>query len=467
MKAVDILKGLLRVSPSDSDALKTYVKDFIDTHGIRPTALETYRDGYAPRSVRKNYGSWFGFLQSIDALDSDDTQAAGACSAFLESLESTPMTRSFKMVTLLGMLNADRFPGSIDISDLVAEVQRLGHSQGKIAADFGEDFGDDARLRASLETNPIDAWVGGAGTSGERYFEYVSGSFRTKLDIPHSARAATQSLARELAEWRLAEYFDRSTAPQPGNFRIKVNQSNGNPILMPLERERHPSLPEGLTPFIANGQRYIGNFAKIALNAARKEGSDRNELPGILRTWFGPDAGAPGTRHQVDLSFSDDNWTLSPSGVGIVAPVLWKSYSREQIPGLFGLEFNAPVWQQGFVRRGDRTFLLVTLDKSAAADEHKYQDRFVSASEFEWQSQNRTSQESKDGISIRDHGSQGIEVLLFVRTHSKTKQNKASPFVYCGTIDFQNWHGDNPITVRWQLREEVPTRLREELRVPS
>ena len=63
------------------------MKDFIDTHGIRPTALEAYRDGYAPRSVRKNYGSWFGFLQSIDALDSDDTQAAGACSAFLESLE--------------------------------------------------------------------------------------------------------------------------------------------------------------------------------------------------------------------------------------------------------------------------------------------------------------------------------------------------------------------------------------------
>jgi hypothetical protein len=108
------------VSPSDSDALKTYVKDFIDTHGIRPTALEVYRDGYSPRSVRKNYGSWFGFLQSIDALDSNDMQAAGACSTFLESLEATPMTRSFKMVTLLGMLNADRFPGAIDISDLVS-----------------------------------------------------------------------------------------------------------------------------------------------------------------------------------------------------------------------------------------------------------------------------------------------------------------------------------------------------------
>jgi superfamily II DNA or RNA helicase len=467
LKAVDILKGLLRVPPSDSDALNTYVKDFIGTHGIRPTALEAYRDGYAPRSVRRNYGSWFGFLQSIDALDSDETKAAGACSTFLKLLESTPMTRSFKMLTLLGMLNADRFPGAIDISDLVAEVRRLGHSQSKIATDFGEDFGDDARLRASLETNPIDAWVGGAGTSGERFFEYVSGSFRTKLDIPHSARAATQSLARELAEWRLAEYFDRSTAPQPGHFLIKVNQSNGNPILMPLERERHPSLPEGPTSFIANGQRYIGNFASIALNTARKEGSDRNELPGILRTWFGPDAGAPGTRHQVDLSFSDGNWTLSPSGVGIVAPVLWKPYSREQIPGLFGLEFNAPVWQQGFIRRGDKTFLLVTLDKSAAAVEHKYQDRFVSASEFDWQSQNRTSQKNKDGTSIRDHGILGIEVLLFVRTHSKTKQNKASPFFYCGTIDFQHWHGEKPITVRWKLREEVPARLREELRVPT
>jgi hypothetical protein len=154
-------------------------------------------------------------------------------------------------------------------------------------------------------------------------------------------------------------------------------------------------------------------------------------------------------------------------GIGVVTPVLWKSYSREQIPGLFGLEFNAPIWQQGFIRRGDKTFLLVTLDKSTAADEHKYEDRFLSSTAFQWQSQNQTARASKAGESIHDHKAKGIEVLLFIRQRSKTSTNKASPFVYCGPVDFVDWRGDRPITVNWRLREEVPTRLRADLRVPD
>jgi superfamily II DNA or RNA helicase len=39
LAAIDILKGLLRVGRSPSEALRTYVQDFIDLHGVRPTAL--------------------------------------------------------------------------------------------------------------------------------------------------------------------------------------------------------------------------------------------------------------------------------------------------------------------------------------------------------------------------------------------------------------------------------------------
>ena len=467
LAAIDILKSLLRVGRPPSEALRTYVQDFIDLHGVRPTALEAYRDGYTPRSVRQNFGSWFAFLKSVGALSEAQDRARTAAPAFLESLEITQMSKSFKMVTLLAMLNEDRFPGSIGMDQLTAAVRQLGVHQPRIAADFAGEFATDASLRPHLEINPIRAWAGGAGTGGEAYFSYVDGTFASRTSIPDSERPALQELTRELTEWRLAEYLDRPGPSVADRFLVKVNQSNGNPILMPLNREANPSRPDGWTPFVADGQRYRGNFAKVALNVAQKEGSERNELPSILRRWFGPDAGAPGTRHQVQLAREDDVWTLTPSGVGVVAPVLWKAYSREQIPGLFGLEFNAPVWQQGFVRRGDKTFLLVTLDKRTAADEHKYEDRFLSASEFQWQSQNQTARESKPGETIRDHRKLGIEVLLFVRQRSKTSSGKASPFVYCGLVDFVDWDGDKPITVKWHLREDVPARLRSDLRVPD
>ena len=32
----------------------------------------------------------------------------------------------------------------------------------------------------------------------------------------------------------------------------------------------------------------------------------------------------------------------------------------------------------------------------------------------------------------------------------------AAPFVYCGDVQFLEWHGDRPITVRWKLPADVP-----------
>lgn len=466
LEAIRILQGLLRVTPTDSEAIQSYIKDFVDLHGVRPTALETYRDGYSPRSVRRSFGSWLGFLDGIAVLTSEEKSARGQCLDFLSDLEVTQMTRSFKMVVVLAMLNEDKLPGDISIDELVKSVRTLGQRQPAIASDFGESFSSEDSLKSCLRDNPIAAWTGGAGTSGI-HFDFSDDILRAKMSVPTLHRDTLQSLVRELVEWRLAEYFDRRQPGPIGDIVVKVNQASGNPILMPLDRAAHPSIPEGPVHFLANDQRYVGNFAKIALNVARKEGSERNELPAILRTWFGPDAGAPGTRHQVRLRLEGDLWQLEPIGAGIQSPVLWKAYSREQIPGLFGLEFNAPVWQQGFVRRGDKTFLLVTLDKSSAAQEHKYDDQFLSANVLQWQSQNRTAQTGADGMSIAQHKEKGIEVFLFVRPRSKNKQQKAYPFTFCGPVDFVDWRGEKPITVTWKLRNPVPSRLKEELRIPG
>jgi superfamily II DNA or RNA helicase/HKD family nuclease/diadenosine tetraphosphate (Ap4A) HIT family hydrolase len=466
LAAVDILRSLLRISRSDSDALGTYVRDFIERHGVRPTAAEAYRDGYAPRSVRAGFGSWFGFLNSKGALTEQEANTWTAAPEFLNTLESTPMTKSFKMVVLLAALNHDIFPGQIPIDELTIAVREIADRQPRVATDLGEALGTDAMLRRYLERNPIAAWTEGAGTGGEHFFSYEGGIFSSKIVASEIERSTYQELTRELAEWRLAEYLDRPGAAVDGTWLIKVNHAGGTPILMPLNRELNPGLPEGWTPVRMDGQKYFANFVAQAVNVVRRENSERNELSGILRGWFGPDAGAPGTRHQVQVRREEDGWIVAPVGVGILSPVPWRSYSREQIPRLFGMDFVPAVWQQGFVRRGDKTFLLVTLDKSTAATEHKYEDRFISSTEFHWQSQNQTKRDSAAGKSIENHSALGIEIHLFVRSKSKGANSKANPFVYCGPVDFVRWENDGPITVWWRLRDEVPEHLRAELRVP-
>ena len=58
LEAIDILKSLLRRSATQDEALERYYEDFQALHGVRPTAMEVYQDGYNPRSVRERSGSW-------------------------------------------------------------------------------------------------------------------------------------------------------------------------------------------------------------------------------------------------------------------------------------------------------------------------------------------------------------------------------------------------------------------------
>ena len=98
--------------------------------------------------------------------------------------------------------------------------------------------------------------------------------------------------------------------------------------------------------------------------------------------------------------------------------------------------------------------------------DHRYSDQFISDLEFSWQSQNRTSRESKHGQMIKNHRAMDIHVHLFVRPTKRVGQ-APMPFIYCGEADFVSWEGNTPITVRWSLRERVPQSLWTLLKVPT
>ncbi len=95
-------------------------------------------------------------------------------------------------------------------------------------------------------------------------------------------------------------------------FRLRVIQANGRPILM-LNRDHNPQLPEGETPFTADDVVYTGNFAKIALNVAHRAGQPGNVLADLLRSWFGADAGQPGTVQYVEMMPGEPHWQMRPA----------------------------------------------------------------------------------------------------------------------------------------------------------
>jgi hypothetical protein len=199
----------------------------------------------------------------------------------------------------------------------------------------------------------------------------------------------------------------------------------------------------------------------VALNVIRRPGVDSNVISDILRRWFGPDAGMPGTSFKVALEQSEEGYKLSPlKSAGRSEKLkLWESYAREQIPALFGAEFNKSIWQSGFVMLPGNALLLVTLEKAGVASEFQYEDKFLSPELIQWQSQNRTSQASKVGQSLLNHRDRGIRVHLFVRRKKRSATGGGAPFTYCGELNFVNWQGDRPITIQWRLASKLPDRL--------
>lgn len=461
LTSVDILRSLLRVRKHD-EALKVWYEEFRERHdGVRPKAIEAMHDGYLPRSTRKAYGSWLRFCKTMGDLLAEETAALDAAGEFLDHLEITPMQKSYKMVLLQALLNRDAFPGELPIDDLTEEFARIAKRTAKLRQDVGPDLERTGALRSMLKANPVAAWVGGISgskdTKATGFFAFEKDRFRSLLAVPAATRTAFQTLARELVEWRLAEYLNayaEETAPE-GRVLLKVSHAGGGNPMIFLHRDKHPSLPHGWTDVTIDGDPYTANFVKEALNVVRKPNGEANDLPRILRGWFGPDAGLSGTDHQVALDKTDDAWRLSP-GRGVREQgrlEIGRSYAREEIPPLLGLKFHPTIWQQGFIpyEKEKLIILLVTLNKGDMQAEHQYQDKFLENGLFQWQSQNRTTQSGKHGQMIRHHAERGIHVHLFVRTEPKIG-SRAAPFVYRGELQFESWDGDKPITVCWSSR---------------
>ena len=469
LEAIDIIKSLLRIRPAD-DAILAFYDDFRERHGVRPTAVELYHSGYNPRSVRKTHGSWTKFLRTMGDLSKDENAVVTSAGEFLDVLESTPMTKSFKMLTLLGMLNRDALPGKLDIENLTTEFRRIARRSQTLRDDVGDNLEDDSRLRSLIVKNPIEAWTGGKGTGGRAYFHYESGEFATNLPVAEESREDFQNLVRELVDWRLAEYLDRGDAIKTSDrFVCRVLHSGGRPILKLPDRKRTPGVPSGWVEVLANNRSFVVNFVKEFVNVVRTDReSEENVLADLVRGWFGPDAGRPGTRFEVAFEPTGDQLRMQPVTLQEAesAAETWRHYMREDIPPLFGLTFNQAIWNQGFVADDGHVFLLVTLDKGGLNKDHRYEDHFLSSDRFQWQSQNRTKQEGKHGRLIRDHEKEGVSVHLFIRKR-KVLDGKAAPFVYCGLVDFESWEGEKPISVLWRLREPVPQAMVESLGVPE
>ncbi len=129
-----------------------------------------------------------------------------------------------------------------------------------------------------------------------------------------------------------------------------------------------------------------------------------------------------------------------------------KEVFREEIPGLFGEEFNPGRWNVGHVVLNSQKahVLLVTISKRGKHADHRYLDYWVDETTFHWSSQRQTTPRDKRGQELVQHREKGIAIHLFVR-EDKLAGGKGAPFRYFGPVEYFGHSGEAPMAITLKL----------------
>ena len=327
LEAKELLLKLLM--PSGRSEVEHVYRELYASRGERSTAGELFRLGYRPLTLQAAHGSWFAFVAGEQHLDEAESRVLAEAREWFEELETTSLSKSFKMVTLEALLEADALTTGLPVAELAARAHRILTRNPELFVDLEnvKELPDPRKpdpkaWLAYWRKNPIAAWIGeGKRQAGRAWFRVEKERFVPRIPVSPGDEAALAEMTRELVDYRLAQYRERARKQGPGAaFECKVIPNKSDPILMLPPRDRRPDLPMGETPIrLPDGRVWLFRFVKIAVNFARPAGEQRNKLPDLLRGWFGPAAGRRGTAFHVRFSPSPDGWWAEPTGERVLA----------------------------------------------------------------------------------------------------------------------------------------------------
>lgn len=499
---IDFLKSL------DGDGVTRDYEALRDGLGRRPTLAEFYRSGANLGRMRKEYESWFGLVKTMNDLGEAESAILGAHQDLLRELEITKMTKSFKMVLLEAFQELDGWQIAPTLGQLAERSWQVLQRRRPLLVDLPDTL-EDTQNGTSVgwqrywRGNPVDAWIGGNQAAAKNsLFRVRNHFFEPVFDVTPEQRETLTEMVQELTDYRLAAYEARRTTTTSADNVIPFRRQRPDEIELPYfpnlriacghfrtaraDVEEHRRLGSGyghLDParhFIARasgnsmngGKNPIrdGDYLLLELVSPTNAGSITGSIMAIERQdRTGEDqyllrvvnkqrdgsyvlvANNPDYEVlQVTPEMADELRTLARLKA-VVDPLdlaVGESFMREEIPRLFGAEFNPGNWNSGHVALPECNahVLLVTLNKQGKSEDHRYLDCWVDDHTFKWSSQNSATPGNKRGREIIEHEKLGITLHLFVR-ETKLSGGKAAPFTYHGKARYKTHEGSAPISV--------------------
>lgn len=316
--ALDQLRSAVEAPNSLRESLKAeFLKVQVEL-GRRPTLVDIERRArYSGRQYRMSFSSWLGAIEACGALTERDRQLDRKCGAFLNEVEKTPMTHSYKMVVLDAMLKSGRFQEAISLDELTAHF-RQHFSKARFSREVaGTEIADIMQvaqhvLEAYIVGNPINAWIGGNTDTVSPWFAYDPGAQIFSYIGPTADDAAMFAQAlEERVEWRLEAYLSR---PGPGRSIYKVIP-NGSAACIMLGNPSGDGLPRnsGWKVIKINGAFRYAKFARIAINWIAEAPEGDNVISQELQTLLGSDLLAFNRPQRLMIAAASDSdcWNIS------------------------------------------------------------------------------------------------------------------------------------------------------------
>lgn len=337
-EAIDLLRAMVRTNTSDL-VLHEYLT-FRNAHGRRPTATELFQQSVNLTPIRKHQVTWFHYLQAQGDLSVDEERVLQRHTAFFQDLLTTKMNTAYKMLALRALLEADGFADGMDIEENARRAfDSVRHdlllTRELRQSDERKTLG--AAFTRAWRQEPLQIWAKGESTT-KPWFSLTNDRFGPTFIIDNEDRVAFDAMVSEMVDLRLAEHRDRliRKAAPSADFApvvLTVSHANYRPVVR-FSREHHPDVPAGEVWVTIDGERYLFAFKRNAVDVVwANDGHRDNVLPTLMRRWFGPNAGHPGTRHRVQLGRQGDDWVLDriPEPAVNVAP-LAKLLAFPQMP---------------------------------------------------------------------------------------------------------------------------------------
>ncbi len=234
LESIGFMEQLIATKGDKQVEVYRNLKESLDR---RPTLAEFYRVGGSADTIRKDYGQWFALVKDENDLDNQEASCFSSYDSFLRDLETTSLTKSFKMVLLEAFIELDGFVTPPTTEGLALKSFEVLQRRRILLVDLLEKYrGVEALTDTLLKSwhkywmdNPINALVGGNTSSATAHFQVVDGVFSFK-QIPSGPLADTLSLmVQELVDFRFRQYESRleqqtpaSPAPTPEKAAVEV-----------------------------------------------------------------------------------------------------------------------------------------------------------------------------------------------------------------------------------------------------